>query len=128
MHADRWRAWVTGDMIHSTVLEGKAMKKFTKMELLFLGFSGGWVELFHFTKTDRIFFGCDTYVFQKFGFGFMTGEFHYGEYIHTIQIQKCGTCTASGVCGYEGVFGYDFCYSFCPFYGGMFYFLSDFCP
>ena len=91
-------------VIHSTVLGGKAMKKFTKMELLLFCFSVCLIKVFHFAEADGIFFGSDTNVFQKFSFCFMAGEFHYCKQVHPIQIHECSTCTTSGMCGDEGIF------------------------
>lgn len=104
------------------------MKKFTKMELLLFCFSVCLIKVFHFAEADGIFFGSDTNVFQKFSFCFMAGEFHYCKQVYSIQIHECSTCTTGGVCGDEGVLWDNFCHSFSSFYGGVFYFLCDFCP
>lgn len=63
-NARRMRACIRGwEIIHSTVSGGKAMNKFTKMELLFFCFSVCLIEVFHFAETDGIFFGSNTNVF-----------------------------------------------------------------
>ena len=54
------RVW---EIVHSTVLGCKAMKKFTKKELLLFCFSVCLIKVFHFAEADGIFFGSDTNVF-----------------------------------------------------------------